>query len=421
MQHKNVPSDNAALTRRRWVVLAACCLANLCIGAVYAWSVFAGPMAEYLNSIHGTNLNASDLSIAFSIANGIAFLTMIVGGFLDRKIGSRLIIFTGVFAFGVGYILSGIAKSVAVLVLGFGVISGLANGFAYVCTVSNSVKFFPEKKGMVGGISTASFGIGSVIVPPIANALNEAVGVNKAFILLGSAVCVISFLCYALIVNCPDGFVPVGCKVTLSDEEGSASDKNTAQMLRDPIFYLMLAMLFLGSTLGLMVISGASDIAQQMLGMSVASAALVVSAISLCNTGGRILAGWISDKIGRANSIFVVFIAAAVASAATFFSGKLGSSALFCVGICLLGLCYGAFMGIYPGFTSDRFGLKYSSMNYGVMFIGFSSAGFAGPLLLQAIYNSAGAYNTAFLWAAALSVLGVFLTLFYKKAVHSHK
>lgn len=420
MLHKNVPLDNAALTRRRWSVLAACCLANLCVGAVYAWSVFAGPMAEHLNALHGTALNAADLSIAFSIANGIAFLTMIAGGFLDRKIGARRIIFIGVFAFGVGFILSGMAGSVAVLVLGFGVISGLANGFAYVCTVTNSVKFFPDRKGMIGGISTASFGIGSVIVPPAANALNRLFGVNASFIILGGVICVLSFVCYAIILDCPDGFVPVGYKEKTDADHGSSdADKTTGQMLRDPMFYLMLAMLFIGSTLGLMVISEASGIAQSMIGMNATSAAMVVSALALCNTGGRILAGWLSDRIGRVNAILLVFGAAALTSGATYCSGAVRSTGLFCVGLCFMGLCYGSFMGIYPGFTSDRFGLKYSSMNYGVMFVGFSSAGFAGPMLMKAIYGATGAYNMAFVYAAALSAAGILLTCLYKKLARS--
>ena len=145
MANMTVQERNTYLTRRRWIILAASCIANLCIGAIYAWSVFAGPMAEHLNALNGTAKTAADLAIVFSVANGDAFITMIAGGYLDEKIGSRWVIFIGVAVFGLGFIVSGLARNVWMLILGFSILCGLANGFAYVCTISNSVKFFPDK------------------------------------------------------------------------------------------------------------------------------------------------------------------------------------------------------------------------------------------------------------------------------------
>ena len=87
--------QNQFLTQRRWRVLAACCITNLCLGAPYAWSVFAGPLAEHLNALHGTAMTASDLALAFSFCNSLTFITMIAGGYLEKKIGARRIIFAG--------------------------------------------------------------------------------------------------------------------------------------------------------------------------------------------------------------------------------------------------------------------------------------------------------------------------------------
>jgi len=412
---------NAALTRKRWIVLLASCIANLCIGSLYAWSVFSGPMAEHLNALHKTALTAADLAIVFSIANGDAFITMIAGGALDRKIGSRMVIFIGVMVFGLGFIVSGLATNVAVLVLGFSILCGLANGFAYVCIISNTVKFFPDKKGLAGGLITASFGISSVIIPPIADVLNRSVGVTRAFIIFGVVILSLGVFCNFLIQNCPDDFEPVGWKKKEGGEEQSlAEDKNAGQMLRTPVFYVMLGMLFIASTLGLMTISEASSAAQSMIGMSTSSAALIVSVLALFNTAGRIVCGWISDKIGRINTLCGAFIIAIVALALIYLSEAGKSTVMFAVGICIIGFFYGAFMGVYPGFTSDQFGVKYSSLNYGIMFIGFSSGGLVGPMIMQAVFNGTGSYRSAFLIGIVFSAVGLTLTFLYRIMVRKN-
>ena len=108
------------LTKKRWMVLIASCLINLCIGALYAWSVFASPMAEYLSSVTHSTITTSSLAIVFSIANTVGPITMIGGGKLVRSIGPRWVITIGGVCFGLGMIVSGFAQSVGMLVLGFG-------------------------------------------------------------------------------------------------------------------------------------------------------------------------------------------------------------------------------------------------------------------------------------------------------------
>ena len=196
--------------KKRYIVLIASCIVNLCIGALYAWSVFAGPMAERLNLMNGTALTAADLAIVFSVGNGDGFLSMIFGGWLTGKIGPRWVVLLGVLMFGAGFIVCGLATSVAMLILGFGILSGLSMGLAYGCTISNSVKWFPDHKGLVGGIATASYGISSVLVPPIANALNQNLGVSKSFIIIGAFTIVAAGLASLLIAPVPQDYVPEG-------------------------------------------------------------------------------------------------------------------------------------------------------------------------------------------------------------------
>ncbi|EOS21911.1 hypothetical protein C806_04052 [Lachnospiraceae bacterium 3-1] len=401
------------LTKRRWLVLLASCLINLCIGALYAWSVFAAPMAAHLSQILGMELTAADLSVVFSVGNGLGFITMIGGGFLNQKIGPKWVIFTGGVLFGCGYVICGFASNIAMLVVGYGLFSGLAMGLAYGCTISNSVKFFPDRAGLVGGIATASYGISSVIVPPVANALIDGFGVSKAFIAMGVAIILVVGVCSQMIVKCPDGFVPDGwkppVKKDIQGQNPQAVNMDWKEMLKTPNFYTMIVMLFFGAVLGMMAISQASNIAQDMIGMTPAAAAIVVSVLALFNTFGRILAGMISDRIGCIQTLRAVFVIAIAAMGILYLSGD-GSAGLFYIGICLVGVCFGAFMGVYPSFTAQQFGTKNSSVNYGIMFIGFNMAGLLGPMIVSKALQQTGDYRDSFLIALAFAVIGLFLS-----------
>lgn len=173
----------------------------------------------------------------------------------------------------------------------------------------------------------------------------------------------------------------------------------------------MLIMLFFGAILGMMAISQASNIAQNMIGMTSAAAAIVVSVLALFNTFGRIIAGMISDKIGCINTLTGVFVAAVAAMGLLFVSR---SVPVFYVGICLVGVCFGAFMGVYPSFTAGQFGAKNSSVNYGIMFIGFNAAGLFGPIIMGNIFKSSGSYRSAFLIAMVFAVIGLILSFVYR-------
>ena len=402
-----------SLTKKRWIILAASCLINLCIGSLYAWSVFATPMAAYLSSVTGSEV--AGLAIIFTIANAVGPITMISGGFINDKIGPKWVIFIGGILFGLGMIASGFAKSVGTLLLTYGLGVGLGVGMVYGCTVSNSVKFFPDKRGLVGGIATASYGISSVIIPIVANALIDNFDVTMAFKILGAAMLVIICVSAFFIQTCPKDFKPDGWEPPAPKAGAKAPvDKDWKAMLKDPIFYVMILMLCCGAFSGLMVTSQASPVAQNMIGMTAAEAAVAVSVLAMFNTLGRILAGFISDKIGSVNTILGVFLVSVLGLGLLFISGE-GSVATFYIGVCIVGLCFGSIMGIYPGFTASQFGGRNNSVNYGIMFIGFAAAGYFGPTIMSKIYASAGAYQTAFLAAMALAAAGAILSFVYRK------
>lgn len=404
----------------RWVILAASCLINLCIGSVYAWSVFASPMAEYLSQTTGVALTAADLAIVFTVANLLGPITMISGGRINDTLGPKMVLLAGGIMFGAGLLLAGFAKSVGMLILGYGIISGLGLGFAYGCTISNSVKFFPDKRGLIGGITTACYGLSSVILPPIATALIGAFGISNTFKILGIAFGMIVCGASLFVKKCPENYQPDGWNPPQQAAGVAAVDKDWREMLKSPIFYVMIAILVCGAFCGLMCTSQAAPIAQNMIGMTGAAAATAVSVLALFNAAGRIAAGHISDRIGRIHTISLACIVAILGLMCLYFSGE-QTYVKFYIGISLVGMAFGAFMGVFPGFTADRFGTKNNSVNYGIMFIGFAAAGYFGPAAMKKIYNTSGSYQQAFLVAAAIGAVGFVLTFLYRALAKNNK
>ena len=401
------------LDKKRWVVLAASCLINLCIGSIYAWSVFSAPLAAKLTELLGRAVTAADLAIVFTVANAVGPITMISGGFINDRLGPRGVLLVGGGMFGVGMMLTGLATSVGGLIVTYGLVLGLGLGMAYGATISNSVKFFPDKKGLVGGIATATYGLSSVIIPPVAQAIIQKAGVSNAFLILGGVFLAVILVCSFFIVKCPVGYAPAGF-VPVQRAAGSGADKNWKQMLADPAFYIMILMLTCGAFSGLMITSQASPMAQFMTGMTPALAATAVSVLALFNAAGRIVAGTLSDRFGRVAVLRGAFLLEIVGLVLLFVTGE-GQTLLFMTAVSCIGLCFGALMGVYPGFTADRFGLRNNSVNYGIMFIGFAVAGYFGPTVCRSILSSSGSYSYAFVAAMALAVVGIGLSFLFAK------
>lgn len=391
------------LKTKRWLILIASVVINLCIGSGYAWSVFAKPVIAALGC------TAAAAALAFTISNGVGPVTMITGGRIQDKIGPKWVIFFGAFMFGGGVLLAGFSKSVSWLYMSYGVIMGLGMGIIYSCTVANTVKFFPDKRGLVAGIATAGYGCGSIIVPPIANSMIASMGILNTFKTLGIAYMVIIAVFSFFIQKAPDNYKPEGWNPPAPTATSTVSgvDKNWNQMLADPMFYVLLLMIMIGAFSGLMIISQASAIAQETTKVTAAVAAVAVSMIAMGNTGGRLFWGWVSDLIGRYTALTIMYIISAVA---VFTLTTTPGYAGFLVAAMFVALCFGGIMGIFPALTADMFGPKNNGVNYGIMFCGFAIAAYLGPMTAAKVKVASGGYTSAFIIAAVLSIVGILLT-----------
>ena len=408
------------LLKKRWLLLAAVCVINLCAGSIYAWSVFAPPLAERLSLITGTAVTAGSLAAAFSLANGIAPIPMILGGWINDRFGPRAIIPAGGIVMGIGFYLAARAATPLELILGYGLGFGLGLGFVYGSSVNTTLKFFPDHRGLAGGIATAVYGLSSVILPPVAHALIETEGIEAALLTLGGVFTVVIAAGGLLLEKCPDAFAKQ-FTAAAAGKRMAAEECDWRGMLRSTRFPPMVALMLCGAIPGMMIISHCWSLAKDVAGLDAAAASAMVSMLALANVFGRLLVGALSDKFGRLASLSGALILTILATVLLSLSDQ-NAHLLFSAGILAIGLSFGAFMGIYPGFTAEEFGAKNNSVNYGIMFSGFSVAGFAGPMAMNMLKEAGMSYQTICLLAGTLAILGLgFAYLFAraKKAAYS--
>lgn len=388
----------------RWLVLSSSVIINLCIGASYAWSVFQKPLIDLFH------WSTSDTSLAFTISLGVVPLAMMAAGKIQDRIGPTKVILIGGILFGAGTIGVSFTHSLGVLYWTYGVAGGMGVGTIYACTVANTVKLFPDKRGLASGLVVAGFGSGAVLFAPLATFLIDAHGVLAAFGILGTVYIILIPVLSLFIKAAPAGYAPAGWVPAANPTNSIAAvDKNWKQMLSDPRFYVLWCIYALGTVSGLMIIAHASPFGQEIIKLSPRTAAIAICVLALANTSGRIFWGGVSDKMGRFSTVVVMFLLGGLAMLTL---PAISGWVAFLTVLVVVGLCFGGFMGIFPSITADAFGPKNLGVNYGVMFTAFGFAGMVGPRLAATMKEvHEGDYTYAFLIAAFLSVLGIILTL----------
>lgn len=392
------------LTQQRWRLLAVSCLINLFAGSIYAWSVFGSALAARLSDLTGAAVTGADLALAFGIANGLGPVPMIFGGAVNDRFGPRFVIMAGGLLMGLGLFLTGSVETPAGVVLSYGLFFGLGLGLVYGCTINNTMKFFPDRRGLVGGLTTAAYGISSVLVPPVASLLIAKTGVSSALQIFGVLFGVVIVTGGFLSMRCPPGFVPDGWTPPAGRAAGGV-ERNWRAMLASSEFPPMIVLLMCGAIAAMMVIAHVFTIARDQMAWSAAEASAAVSIIALANTFGRIFAGSLSDRLGRLPALSLGLFLSLTGLAALATAGP-EAGALFYAGLVAVGLSFGSFMGVFPGYTAEVFGSRHNSVNFGIMFAGFSAAGIAGPLLMGSLRAAGLGYPVCYLAGGLISAAG---------------
>jgi MFS transporter, OFA family, oxalate/formate antiporter len=399
-------------------VTAAAVGINLALGILYTWSVISKDIpADW-------GWKETEKSWPYAIACLIFSLMMVPAGKMQDRIGPRIVATIGGLLVGAGMISASFTTSFMGYVLCFGLLAGAGIGCGYASATPPAVKWFSAKRtGLIAGIVVSGFGLSPVYASHLTKWLIASFGLPYTMLTLGIAFLIVVVGLSQLLATPPPGYVPAGSVAKVAPGPNSKKeDFSPWEMLSTTQFYLLWFMYACGAGAGLMIISKLSPIAEQQVGL-LKMGSIMVAAMAVGNGAGRILAGSLSDKLGRKPTLFGCFIIQAVlmmilyqTQADTF----LANVYIMAVLSALLGANYGANLSLFPSITKDYFGLKNFGVNYGLIFTAWGVGGFVLSLTAGKIHDIYKTYEYAYYIAATLLVLAAIVVFFVKPPHVAH-
>lgn len=384
---------------RWWRVVGGLSM-NMALGTLYAWSVFVAPLESRFG------WTRADTSMVFTIAVSVFALSFVAAGRIQDKYGPLGCSLVGGILVSLGFYLCSFTTSLNYLYVCFGVIGGLGNGFGYATPIPVMAKWFPDKRGLAIGLAVGGYGAGSAIFGPLAQLkLIPTYGLSATFQILGAIFLVMTVAGALLLRNPPPGYKPSGWSPAEAQIDANARQFTPSEMLRTPAFYLMWIGYALGCSAGLMVISQLVPFAKSV-GLAAASLStltLVIGAVG--NASGRILSGWMSDRLGRINVLRTMIGISVVAMPALYAAGS--NVALLYAAVFVVYWCYGTQLSVNGVAAADFWGTANAGINYGILFTAWGVAGIVGPRIGGVLYDRYHNYEAAFSIAAGLAAVAL--------------
>lgn len=335
------------------------------------------------------------MAATFSITSLALALSTLLGGKLQDKLGIRkLTTFTGI-SLGLGLILASKANSLIMLYLTAGVVVGASDGIAYMTSLSNSIKWFPEKKGLIAGISVGSYGVGSFVFKYINAYLINTKGAINAFLYWGVIVMILIVVGAQLLKDAPK----VEAGVYNNSRELSVSE-----MLRTKEAYALFIVLFTVCMSGLYIISIVKDLGVQLVGLKPNVASNAVAMVAICNTIGRLMLGTLSDRLGRVKVIILGLIVTTISLVGLDFAHL--SEYLFFICVAGVAFSFGGSITVFPTIVGEMFGINNQTKNYGVIYQGFG----IGAITASLIGVMMGGFKEVFSIIIVLNLISILLT-----------
>lgn len=398
-------SESAAggIQSNRAFILAVGSACAMGCGAVYIWSIFNKP----LMALHG--FTTSEVTLAYSLFLIATCLSSMVAGWLQRRFPARFIVLAAGSLFGLGWLLTGFADSVPLLYLFFGGFAGLGNGLMYNTIVSVVTRWYPDKKGFANGVCIGAIGLAPAVFAPIGNVLIELFDVSMAFHLVGVFWLVI-YGTLSWFLRLPPSAAPSedAKAATVSIDEDVPS-LTTKQMLRQPLYYVVFLLFAASSMSGYLITGHASNIGQDMAGLTASEGAIMVAVMAVGSFCGRFGFGALSDKVGRYGALGAALVLNTVNM--LFFIGQAHTFVTFLAAVTLAGACFGASMSIVPTMVADSFGPAHFGQNYSLIFPGCTLAGLIGPTFASASFEAQGSFYFAFMASGVVSLAGIVLAV----------
>ena len=407
-------------TQRRSIRLVQLVIGVVCMVMIanlqYGWTLFVNPM----NKAHGWIV--ADIQVAFSIFVALeTWLTPVAGWIADRlgpERGPKVVVAFGGVLIAIGWIVNAYAESLSVLYLG-ACLSGIGAGAIYATCVGNSVKWFPDRRGLAVGLTAAGFGAGAALtVVPIRTVI-AANGYEAAFFWFGLVQGAIVFILAWLLRGPAAGEVPTTARAKVLQ---TARSYTPQEVLRSPVFWLLYVMFVLVSASGLMataqiaLIARDYNVANTVLfwGATTLTVALLVD--NVANGAARPLFGWISDHIGREYTMAIAF---ALGGISYWLLGSAGTAPwAFVIFAGLIFLTWGEIFSLFPSTCTDSFGPQYATTNLSLLYTAKGASAFLVPLA-NLIQSATGSWHMVFVATAIMNFVVVGLALFVLRPLRS--
>ena len=411
--------------RQAWMVTLAGVAINLCLGILYAWSVWkarlmtdpANPKARSAGlTMTGINegwtyLTDAQATWAYTLCGLLFALSMIPGGRLQDRFGPRIGATLGGICLASGCLVAGLLRSYSGLLFGFGVLGGIGMGLGYAAATPAAVKWFgAHQRGLIVGLVVGGYGGAAIYISPLATSMIENYGLSGSFIGLGVLFAVVIIAAGQLLRLPPADYVPPAAPASANPQTTvRGADWTAGQMLRTWQFYILLFIFFGSAQSGLLVIANAAPILKKTAGaipFFVANGWLLASFGGFVNASGRIGTGSYSDKIGRGRAYLINGVVSALCLFVTPAVIQAGSVPLLFLVVGVAYWQYGGGLALLPSFTADYFGAKNMGLNYGLVFLGWGLA-FLMPQAAGYIKDRTGSLDNAFYLSGVLLVAAV--------------
>jgi len=403
-----------------WTVVMAGTGINLALGILYTWSIFKGAIKTSIEQGGPFQWDLSTINDPYAVCCLVFAFGMILAGKVQDKFGPQITALVGGLLVGAGFIVVSQTTNYLLWVLGFGVITGTGLAFGYSAALPPALKWFPPAKtGLIAGIVVSGFGLASVYIAPLSAYLLANYGLQTSMLFFGVAFAIVVGALSMLLTNPPKdhlfGAAAAKTQKTLQAAPSAPAqgDFTPSQMMKTSTFYILWLLYFIGAGAGLMVIGSVAGMAKVSMGEL---AFLAVAILAIGNAAGRIVAGSMSDKIGRVRTLFIMlgFQATLMFLTIPVISAQTPNAVLLVLLATFIGFNYGTNLALFPALTKDFWGLKNFGANYGVLFTSWGVGGFVMARASQMVQAYTGSLSLSFAVAGTLLTVAAVITLTLK-------
>jgi oxalate/formate antiporter len=399
-------------TNTRWIQLVLGVIAMMAISSPqYVWTLFTKPIMGALS----TTLPALQVTITILIV--LQTWLSPLQGYLIDKFGPRLLVALGGALSGLGWVAASYATSLGTLYLTYGLLCGIGTGIVYIGIIGLMVRWFPDRRGLATGVVAAGYGFGAILTTFPINTMLASAGYQHTLAVFGTIFAIVGVLA-ALGMRLPAS----GDRLPPPAVTASSKSYQPMEMVKTPVFWLMFVMMTMMSTGGLMVILNFANFARDfgvadilVFGLQALPLALTVDRIT--NGLTRPFFGWVSDHIGRENTMGLAFLleAAAVLSLVLFRDNALVFVALSAV----VFFGWGEIFSLFPSTLTDTFGTKNATANYGFLYMAQGVGSVLGGPFAALLHDIEGSWLPVFGVIITMDVLTALLALFVLKPIRA--